>query len=82
MPAQNAQPIDIAFAPFRAITAIRVYDRNDVASLLASSTYRVSGGDQGGRLLFNSPPPTLGEHTHSVLAAMGYSDSEIERMSG
>ena len=59
-PAQNAQPIDIAFAPFRAITAIRVYDRNDVASLLAPSTYRVSGGDQGGRLLFNCPPPTSG----------------------
>jgi crotonobetainyl-CoA:carnitine CoA-transferase CaiB-like acyl-CoA transferase len=28
-----------------------------------------------------SPPPTLGEHTHDVLAAMGYGDAEIERMS-
>jgi crotonobetainyl-CoA:carnitine CoA-transferase CaiB-like acyl-CoA transferase len=26
-------------------------------------------------------PPTLGEHTHDVLAAMGYSASEIEQMS-
>jgi crotonobetainyl-CoA:carnitine CoA-transferase CaiB-like acyl-CoA transferase len=29
-----------------------------------------------------SPPPTLGEHTRSVLSGMGYSDAEIERMSG
>jgi len=29
-----------------------------------------------------SPPPTLGEHTHAVLAAMGYTDQDIERMSG
>jgi len=28
-----------------------------------------------------SPPPTLGEHTHAVLSAMGYSDQDIERMS-
>ena len=28
-----------------------------------------------------SPPPTLGEHTQSVLSAMGYSESEIARMS-
>ena len=27
------------------------------------------------------PPPTLGEHTHAVLSAMGYSDGEIRRMS-
>jgi len=29
-----------------------------------------------------SPPPTLGEHTHEVLSAMGYSAAEIERMTG
>jgi formyl-CoA transferase len=28
-----------------------------------------------------SPPPTLGEHTHAVLAALGYSAAEIEQMS-
>jgi crotonobetainyl-CoA:carnitine CoA-transferase CaiB-like acyl-CoA transferase len=27
------------------------------------------------------PPPTLGEHTRSVLSEMGYSDEQIERMS-
>jgi crotonobetainyl-CoA:carnitine CoA-transferase CaiB-like acyl-CoA transferase len=27
------------------------------------------------------PPPTLGEHTHAVLSAMGYSVAEIEHMS-
>ena len=27
------------------------------------------------------PPPTLGEHTHAVLSAMGYGESEIARMS-
>jgi crotonobetainyl-CoA:carnitine CoA-transferase CaiB-like acyl-CoA transferase len=26
-------------------------------------------------------PPTLGEHTHTVLSGMGYSDDEIQRMS-
>lgn len=28
-----------------------------------------------------TPPPTLGEHTHAVLSAMGYSAAEIEHMS-
>ena len=28
-----------------------------------------------------SPPPTLGEHTHAVLGALGYSDAEIREMS-
>jgi crotonobetainyl-CoA:carnitine CoA-transferase CaiB-like acyl-CoA transferase len=28
-----------------------------------------------------TPPPLLGEHTHSVLSALGYSASEIDRMS-
>jgi len=27
------------------------------------------------------PPPTLGEHTRAVLSGMGYSDSQIQRMS-
>jgi len=27
------------------------------------------------------PPPTLGEHTRAVLSSMGYSDSQIQRMS-
>ena len=28
-----------------------------------------------------SPPPTLGEHTHAVLSGLGYSDGEIREMS-
>jgi crotonobetainyl-CoA:carnitine CoA-transferase CaiB-like acyl-CoA transferase len=28
-----------------------------------------------------SPPPTLGEHTRSVLSSMGYTEQQIERMS-
>lgn len=28
-----------------------------------------------------SPPPTLGEHTHAVLSGMGYNDDEIRQMS-
>lgn len=56
-PAHASQTFNIAFAPFRAVSAIRIYDRNDVASLLASTSYRVSGGDQCGRIYFNTTPP-------------------------
>lgn len=56
----NSLTIDIAFAPFRAITAIRVYDRNDVASLVEPSTYRVGSSNQVGRILFNSTLPAPG----------------------
>jgi crotonobetainyl-CoA:carnitine CoA-transferase CaiB-like acyl-CoA transferase len=33
------------------------------------------------RARIQGPPPTLGEHTHSVLSEMGYTDAQIERMS-
>jgi crotonobetainyl-CoA:carnitine CoA-transferase CaiB-like acyl-CoA transferase len=29
---------------------------------------------------FRLPPPRLGEHTSDVLAGLGYSDAEIERI--
>lgn len=56
----NGLRIDIAFAPFRTVDAIRIYDRNDVASSPDPATYSVSGGDHGGRILFDATPPAPG----------------------
>lgn len=58
--------IDIAFAPIRSVTAIRVYDTNDMASLVATSTYYVSSGEHGGRIRFEMSPPKPGRAIDGV----------------
>lgn len=59
-PARNERMFNIAFAPFRAVTAIRIYDKDNIARTLEPSTYRVSAGDNGGRIIFESSPPAPG----------------------
>ena len=54
------QTINIAFAPFLAVTAIRIYDNNDIATILNPANYRYGVGDQGGRILFETKPPSPG----------------------
>ena len=65
-PMPDTLTLNIAFAPFGALTAIRVYDRDNVAAILAPASYRVSSGDQGGRILFNATPPTPGRAIDGV----------------
>ena len=52
--------IDIAFAPLQSVTAITIYDSNNIASPVASSTYYVSSGEHGGRIRFQTSPPNPG----------------------
>jgi crotonobetainyl-CoA:carnitine CoA-transferase CaiB-like acyl-CoA transferase len=40
-------------------------------------TFSGSPGDS-----FRLPPPRLGEHTRSVLGELGYSDTQIEEITG
>lgn len=49
--------MDIAFAPFVAVTSVRIYDRNDVANVISPTTYRSGEGAMGGRILFDTAPP-------------------------
>lgn len=65
-PKSGTKSITIAFAPFRAVTAIRVYNINDIASLIESTSYRVRGGDQGGCILFETPPKPPGRALEGV----------------
>ncbi len=60
LPKGRNQTIDIAFAPFLAVTAIRIYDTDDIATVLSPTTYHCGVGDQGGRILFDNAPPAPG----------------------
>lgn len=50
----------IPFAPFQSISAVRVYDANNVTQVVAPETYRAPAASQGGRLVFISAPPAAG----------------------
>lgn len=65
-PKSGTQSINIAFAPFRAVTAIRVYDRSDVATIIDPASYRIRGGDLGGCILFETLPKTPGRALNGV----------------
>lgn len=64
--AHNPQLIEIAFAPFRAVSAIRIYDINGDATTLPVTSYVASGGDNGGRILFKAAPPAPGRALDGV----------------
>ncbi len=59
-PKGRSQTINIAFAPFLGVTAIRVYDSNDIATILSPESYCSGFDDQAGRVLFKSAPPPPG----------------------
>lgn len=63
---RNPQLIEIAFAPFRAVSAIRIYDVNNLVTTLPATRYAASGGDNGGRILFNAAPPAPGRAIDGV----------------
>ena len=63
---RNPQLIEIAFAPFRTVNAIRIYDANDTATILSATSYAASSGDHGGRILFNAAPPAAGRAIDGV----------------
>jgi len=80
-PKSGTQSITIAFAPFRDVTAIRVYDINDAASSIEPTTYRIRGGDLGGYILFETPPKLPGRALEGVeidfIAGYGSTPSQI-----
>ena len=52
--------LKIPFAPFQAVTAIRVYDFNEVAQTVDSAAFRAPAANEGGRIVFKSLPPAPG----------------------
>lgn len=50
----------IPFAPFQAVSAIRVYDANDLAQTVSSTLYRAPASSEGGRVAFKTQPPAPG----------------------
>jgi uncharacterized phiE125 gp8 family phage protein len=63
--ASNAM-LYIPFAPFEAVTAIRVFDANDAAQTLASANYRAPPSTEGGRISFASAPPAPSRATDGI----------------
>jgi uncharacterized phiE125 gp8 family phage protein len=64
----------IPFAPFQSVAAIRVFDANDVAQLLAPTTYRAPAAPESGRIVFNTAPPAPGRGADGIEIdfAVGY----------
>jgi uncharacterized phiE125 gp8 family phage protein len=56
----------IPFAPFKAVTAIRVYDLHDVAQLTPEASYRAPGASDGGRINFVAAPQPPGRYADAI----------------
>jgi uncharacterized phiE125 gp8 family phage protein len=52
-----ASTLAIPFAPFRALSAARVYDADGAAETLPAASYHAPPADGGGRVIFVSQPP-------------------------
>jgi uncharacterized phiE125 gp8 family phage protein len=56
----------VPFAPFQSVTAIRVYDVNDVAQIVGAPSYRAPPASAGGRIAFTSAPPSPGRNADGI----------------
>jgi len=56
----------IPFAPFQALTEMRVYDVSDAAQTIEAETYRAPSANDGGRVFFKSAPPAPGRATDGI----------------
>lgn len=58
--------LEIPFAPFQSVAAIRIYDANDVSQPLAPATYRAPPANLGGRIVFTVAPPLPGRAADGI----------------
>jgi uncharacterized phiE125 gp8 family phage protein len=69
--------ISIPFAPFRQISAVRVFDKTDVAQIVAPNSYHAPAADDRARLTFTSQPPAPGRRNDGIEidVVAGYGDN-------
>ena len=53
-------PLRLRPAPVQSVSAVRVYDVNNVSAPVAPSTYWTDASPDAARLVFNTPPPAPG----------------------
>jgi uncharacterized phiE125 gp8 family phage protein len=56
----------IPFAPFRTVTAIRIYDVANAPALAPTNSYRAAAASDGGRIIFNAPPQSPGRRADGI----------------
>ncbi|WP_400766253.1 head-tail connector protein [Methylosinus sporium] len=81
-PAQTLRrgALAIPFAPFRSLSAVRVYESGDVARTLDSASFRAAPARDAGRVVFLSPPPKPGRPFDGIEIDLvaGYGDSPAD----
>ncbi len=75
-----AAELSIPFAPFQAVSAIRIYDADGLAQTLSPDAYRSPPASDGGRLIFTSAPPPPGRSRDGIEIdfSVGYGASPNE----
>lgn len=71
---------DLPQDPYLVETSFFHHYRHPQAGAFITTSIPVHFGKTPARI--QGPPPTLGEHTREVLSEMGYTDADIERMTG
>ena len=73
----KGQKIEIPFAPFRALTAIRVYDAADVAQSVPFSLFFLDAAPEGARIIFTGDRPAPGRKASGIEIdiVVGYGDA-------